>query len=299
MPISRPVQEQASAIATARNSWPARAAVDAVGAVVMAAPAVDRQLLRIVEPSRSCGRAARCGRITAGRVRGATVGVRGVERTTAAGPGVAPVAWGQVGVVLGVQAVVLTGLSGRYGFHRDELYFLAAARHLAWGYVDQPPLTPALAGLAAGLFGPSPVGLRVVATLCGLGTVLLVALIACELGGGRGPQVFAAATAALGTFLLVVTHMLAPTSVDLLLWTALSLVLLRLARTGETRWWVAAGAVAGIGLENKWLVLLLCAGWAVALLAVGPRAVLRSGWLAVGVLVALAVAAPSLLWQAA
>jgi 4-amino-4-deoxy-L-arabinose transferase-like glycosyltransferase len=210
-----------------------------------------------------------------------------------------PVAWGPIGAVLGGQAVVLTALSARYGFHRDELYFLAAARHLAWGYVDQPPLTPALAGLSAGLFGATPVGLRVVATLCGLGTVLLVALIAREVGGGRGAQVFAAAASALGTFLLVVTHMLSTTSVDLLLWTALALVLLRLTRTGEPRWWVAAGAVAGIGLENKWLVLLLCAGWAVALLAVGPRAVLRSGWLAVGVLVALAVAAPSLVWQAA
>jgi 4-amino-4-deoxy-L-arabinose transferase-like glycosyltransferase len=212
--------------------------------------------------------------------------------------GLAPVAWGPVGAVLGAQALVLTALSGRYGFHRDELYFLAAARHLAWGYVDQPPLTPALAGLSVALFGASPVGLRVVATLCGVGTVLLVALVARELGAGRGAQAFAAAAAALGTFLLVVTHMLSTTTVDLLVWTALALVLLRLTRTGDGRWWVAAGALAGIGLQNKWLVLLLCAGWAVALLAVGPRAVLRSGWLAVGVLVALAVAAPSLVWQA-
>jgi 4-amino-4-deoxy-L-arabinose transferase-like glycosyltransferase len=226
------------------------------------------------------------------------VGVLGDERARSAGPALAPVAWGPVGAVLGVQALVLTALSGRYGFHRDELYFLTAARHLAWGYLDQPPLTPALTGLAAGLFGPSPVGLRVVATLCGLGTVLLVALIARELGGGRGPQVFAAAASALGTFLLVVTHMLSTTTVDLLVWTGLALVLLRLTRTGDRRWWVPAGAIAGIGLENKWLVLLLCAGWAVALLAVGPRAVLRGGWLAVGVLVALVVAAPSLVWQA-
>jgi 4-amino-4-deoxy-L-arabinose transferase-like glycosyltransferase len=229
---------------------------------------------------------------------GHLVDVRRDERTTPPEQGLAPLARVPVGIVLGVQAVVLTALSGRYGFHRDELYFLATARHLAWGYVDQPPLTPALAALASGLFGATPVGLRVVATLCGLGTVLLTALIARELGGGRGAQVFTAVATALGSFGLVVTHMLSTTTVDLLVWTALALVLLRLTRTGDGRWWVLAGAVAGVGLENKWLVLLLCAGWAAALLAVGPRAVLRSGWLAAGAAVALALAAPSLVWQA-
>jgi 4-amino-4-deoxy-L-arabinose transferase-like glycosyltransferase len=209
------------------------------------------------------------------------------------------VAWGPVGVVLAVQAVVLAALSGRYGFHRDELYFLAAGRRLEWGYVDQPPLTPALARLATDVLGATPPGMRVVSTLCGMATALLVALAARELGGSRGAQVLAAAAVALGTFTLVVTHMLSTTTVDLVVWTALAVVLLRLTRTGDGRWWVVAGLVAGVGLLNKWLVLLLCAGWAVALLAVGPRRVLRSGWLAVGAAVALAVAAPSLVWQAA
>jgi hypothetical protein len=93
--------------------------------------------------------------------------------------------------------------------------------------------------------------------------------------------------------------MLSTTTVDLLVWTALAVVGLRLTRTGDGRWWLAAGLVVGIGLENKWLVLLPCAGWLVGLLAVGPREVLRSRWLPVGVLVAAAVAAPAVIWQAA
>lgn len=204
-----------------------------------------------------------------------------------------------VAVVVTALTVVLTALSGRYGFHRDELYFLVAGDHPAWGYVDQPPLTPLLARAATAAFGETPEGLRVAATLLCAATVVVVALVARELGGGRGAQVLAALCASVSGYVLGVGHLVSTSTLDLLVWLLICWLVLRVLRTGDGRWWVAVGAVSGVGLQNKYLVVLLLAVALVAIAAVGPRPVLRSRWLAAGAAVAVLLALPNVWWQAA
>src|SRR5688572_6110078 len=74
---------------------------------------------------------------------------------------------------------------GRYGIFRDELYYLACAEHLDWGYVDQPPAIALIAWFARNVFGTSLLGLRLLPAIAGAALVWLTGKLALEMGGGR------------------------------------------------------------------------------------------------------------------
>lgn len=211
---------------------------------------------------------------------------------------VSSVPWQPLLAVAGLVAGVLLLTAGRYGYHRDELYFLQAGRHLAWGYVDQPPLTPLLARALSAIAPESLTVLRLPSALAAGLVVLLTGLMARELRASRGAQLLAAACMAVSALLLAVGHLLSTSTFDLLVWTALSWLVVRVLRGGDQRAWVAVGVLAGVGLLNKSLVLFLVACLAVGVLVAGPRDVLRNRWLWVGAAVALALWAPNLAWQA-
>ncbi|TCC25433.1 ArnT family glycosyltransferase [Kribbella speibonae] len=196
-----------------------------------------------------------------------------------------------------IVGAVLTALSGRYGYHRDELYFMVAGRHLSWGYVDQPPLTPFIARVSTAVFGDTVMGLRVLSTLSTVTTIVVVALIAREFGSERRGQILAAVCAAVSGFVLGVGHLVSTATYDLLAWMLIALFAVTLLRTGDGRWWLALGLTAGIAVENKYLVVLPIGALLISLLIVGPREVLRSWWLVAGVAVAGLIALPNVLWQ--
>jgi len=208
-----------------------------------------------------------------------------------------PLAWRVVGpVAAGLAALLLATING-YGYHRDELYFRLLGQHPAWGYVDQPPATPLLARAAIEVFGDTVWAIRLPAVLCVVGAALLNALIARELGGGPAAQGLAAA-GMVATFPLIAGHLLLTATLDLVVWLAVALFAVRaLLRPDGSRWWVAAGAVVGLGLYNKLLVVLLLVGLGAGLALVGPRRVLASGALWAGVALALVLGAPNLIYQ--
>lgn len=195
--------------------------------------------------------------------------------------------------------VVLAAVGGRYGFHRDELYFVEAGRHPALAYADQPALVPLLATAWYDVVGGSLWAFRLVPALAAAGVVAVAALTARELGSDRRDRTWTAVVTATATTLLVAGHLFGTTVFDVLATSALVLVLLRAVRLGGPGPWLLCGAVAGVALAVKTLpaTLLLCA--VVALLAVGPRAPFRSPWAWSAAGVAALGLVPTLVWQRA
>ncbi|MEU8635375.1 glycosyltransferase family 39 protein [Amycolatopsis sp. NPDC048633] len=219
-----------------------------------------------------------------------------MTRTLEAAPGGTRVTWRPVLLVAGVIAVIHLAVAARYGWHRDEFYYVITGRHPAWGYVDQPPLTPALARLAAALPG-GVLPLRVLAIAAVAGCVLLAAKLAAELGGRRRAQLISAAAVAACPVFVGASALFGTTVVDQVCWLAVTVATARALRLGTTPAWLLAGLLAGLGLENKHTIAALLVGIALGLV-ITRRDVLRAPgpWLA-GVLAAL-IALPNILWNA-
>ena len=189
-------------------------------------------------------------------------------------------------------------VSTRYGYQRDELYFLAGGRHPAFGYVDQPPITPLLVRADAAVLGNSLAGLRVIPALGLAALVLLTAAMSRVLGAGRTGQLLAALAAAACTEYLAAMHLLTTTPADLVAWAVVLLLVMHLLASQDPRWWLAIGASAGIGAEAKWNVGFLLAALAAGFLLTPARRLLNSRYLLLGAVLAVGLAAPDVIWQA-
>jgi Dolichyl-phosphate-mannose-protein mannosyltransferase len=191
-------------------------------------------------------------------------------------------------------------VSARYGYHRDELYFLAAGRHPSAGYVDQPALTPLLARLDRALTGNTLVGLRALGALGLAAMVALTGSMARLLGASGRAQVLAALATACCAEYLGGLHLFTTTTPDFVCWAVLLWLVVRLLISGNPRWWLAIGACAGIAFAAKWNIGFLLAGLGIGMLATpAARPLLRSRYLAIAVAATAVLAAPDLAWQAA
>lgn len=186
-----------------------------------------------------------------------------------------------------------------YGIFRDELYYLACSEHLDWGYVDHPPLIAWITAAARAVLGDSLPAIRFLPALAAAITVWLVAATARELGGGRFAQTLAGLAAMLAPIYVGLASFLSMNAYDILVWALCFFVLARLFRTGNSRLWLAFGAAAGVGLENKISVLFLGFGVVVGLLLSRRWEVFKDRWFWLGGLLTGALFLPHVLWQIA
>ena len=204
-----------------------------------------------------------------------------------------------LGIAAVLKLLVHLYANRNYCYFADELYYLACARHLAWGYVYQPPLIALLTWISVGLFGESLQAIRFLPALAGAGTVLLAGWIARELGGGR----FAIGLAGLATLaapgFLSFQSFLSMNAFEPLFWMGAALLLIRIIKRGDQKLWIWFGLLAGVGLENKYSMMIFGFGLAAGLLLTPERRHFAKPGIWLAAALSLAILAPNLWWNAA
>ena len=200
--------------------------------------------------------------------------------------------------IAGLKLALNVAFHGRYGYFRDELYYIACSDHLAWGYVDQPPLCALILAATRWLFGDSLYAIRFVPALAGAFVVVLAGSMARLLGGKKFAQLLAAAAAAHSPVILGnAARYYSLNAFDLFFWALLAWLVIKIIVQERPDWWIWFGVAAGLGLLNKYSVGFFVAGLGAGLLLTAQRRQLldRRFWL--GALIASLLFLPHILWQ--
>ena len=192
---------------------------------------------------------------------------------------------------------LVPGLVGPYGPFIDELYYVACAKHLAWGYVDHPPLGPFVLRMAMTIGADHLVLLRVTASAFGAATVLGTGLLAARLGAGRFGQALASAAMLCAPIAQVLFGFYSMNAIEPLLWLALCWLLVEIASGGHPALWILFGAVAGIAALTKHTVVTLLLALGAAMVLTPARRHFATKWPWIAAAVAALIVTPNVWWQ--
>ena len=200
-------------------------------------------------------------------------------------------------LALGKLLIQFAGIN-HYGFFRDELYYMACGEHLAWGYVDQPPLIALIAWIVRHSAGYTLFALRLRPAITGAAVVYLTGRVARDLGGGLFAQFLAATAILLAPAYLAFDSFFSMNAFEPLFWLLCAWIAILIVKGASPKLWLVFGAVAGIGLENKHSMLVFGFALVVGLLLSGQAHLFRSKWIWIGAAIAFAIFLPNLLWEA-
>jgi hypothetical protein len=200
--------------------------------------------------------------------------------------------------LLAATAVLLQMLTnGRYGYFRDELYFLACSDHLAWGYVDFAPLVAFLARINRLTLGDSLHAIRFLPALAQGVQILITGLMARELGGKRFAILLSCVSVLLAPVILGNATRLSMNPFEPLFWMGAVYFLLRVINLSEPRLLLASGALLGLGLENKHSTAFFLVSLTIGLLLAPSRRLLFTKWFWLAAALAFVIFLPNLVWQ--
>jgi len=187
--------------------------------------------------------------------------------------------------------------ANRYGIFRDELYYVACARHLDWGYVDMPPFIPAVTRLFIAVLGPSLFVIRLIPALAGCGAIALTGYQAFQFGGRRFAMGLSALAVAVSAVFVINGHLLGTNDFEALFWMGCASVVIRIVQTGNQKLWLWFGVLAGVGLLNKYSITVFAVGIVIGLLLTPERKALAHKWIWIAGALALVLFLPNLMWN--
>ena len=199
---------------------------------------------------------------------------------------------------LGIVAVLVQMLTNsRYGYFRDELYFLACSDHLALGYVDFAPLTAWLTHLSRLIFGDSLHAIRLMPALAYGTEVLITGLIARELGGRRWAILLACVSVLTAPVIIGNATRLSMNPLEPLFWMGAIYFLLTAINRNQPQRLVWCGVLLGLGLENKHSTVFFLGALILGLLLTPQRRLLATKWFWIAAAIAVLIALPNVFWQ--
>ncbi len=200
--------------------------------------------------------------------------------------------------LLAAAAVLLQMLTnGRYGYFRDELYFLACSDHLAWGYVDFAPLVALLARISRFVLGDSLHAIRALPALAQGAQIVITGLITRELGGKRFAVFLSCLAVLFAPVILGNATRLSMNPFEPLFWMGAVYFLLRAINLNEPKLLLATGVLLGVGLENKHSTAFFLVGLTIGLLLSPTRRLLLTKWFWMAAAIAFVIFLPNLIWQ--
>ena len=213
-----------------------------------------------------------------------------------------PIPWYSTGfavvtLIAGLRLLLHLLTANRYGYFRDEMYYLDCGRHLAWGYVDQPPMIGLIAWFIRHVLGTSLLAIRFLPALAGAGLVALTGYIAHQLGGRRYAMGLSALAMALSGVFVINGHLLTMNVFEPLIWMGCASVVIRIIQTGNQKLWLWFGLLCGIGLETKYSMAVFGLGMVVGVLLTSERKALAHKWIWIAGVLALIIFLPNLLWN--
>jgi len=192
---------------------------------------------------------------------------------------------------------VLTAAFSPYGYFIDELYYLACSKRLAFGYVDHPPLAVWLLAISRVVLGESVTALRVFPALAISGTVFITGLTARRLGGGLMAILLACVATVLAPDYLLMGSFFSVNAFEILVWTGILYLVIRMVQEDNPRWWLAIGILLGLGLETKHTMLVYAVALLLGMVFTRARRLLFTKWFVAGMLIGFLLVLPNLVWQ--